>query len=136
MRLPPEESEQSGPNLTPVIDVVFLLLIFFLVATRFDQEEREVETRLPEVAQARPLTSGQQQIIVNISDKGEYKIAGQTFTSETLAGTLREEALKNHRMQTVLIRCDERAAFKFPAYVMGVCEKAEIKHICAVKMVR
>ena len=37
MRLPPETTDTDGPNLTPVIDVVFLLLIFFLVATQFNQ---------------------------------------------------------------------------------------------------
>ena len=38
MRLPEDTNEAEGPNLTPVIDVVFLLLIFFLVATTYDQE--------------------------------------------------------------------------------------------------
>ena len=52
MRLPEDTSDSDGPNLTPVIDVVFLLLIFFLVATRYDQEERELEVDLPEVTEA------------------------------------------------------------------------------------
>ena len=47
MRLPDESHQSDGPNLTPVIDVVFLLLIFFLVATRFDQEEKELDLELP-----------------------------------------------------------------------------------------
>jgi CheY-like chemotaxis protein len=50
MKLPLNNTESEGPNLTPVIDVVFLLLIFFLVATRFDQEERELDVELPEVS--------------------------------------------------------------------------------------
>ena len=41
--------------MTPVIDVVFLLLIFFLVATEYHQEERELDVVLPEVTQAQPL---------------------------------------------------------------------------------
>ena len=55
MRLPEENTGNAGPDLTPVIDVVFLLLIFFLVATEYHQEERELEVVLPEVTQAQPL---------------------------------------------------------------------------------
>ena len=43
MRLSEESVEEAGPDLTPVIDVVFLLLIFFLVATEYHQEERELD---------------------------------------------------------------------------------------------
>ena len=44
MKISVPTEDFAGPDLTPVIDVVFLLLIFFLVATRYDQEERELET--------------------------------------------------------------------------------------------
>ena len=52
MKLPPDTSDSDGPNLTPVIDIVFLLLIFFLVAARYDkeEEERELDINLPQVA--------------------------------------------------------------------------------------
>ena len=52
MKIAVPTEDFAGPDLTPVIDVVFLLLIFFLVATRYDQEERELEVVLPEVTQA------------------------------------------------------------------------------------
>ena len=55
MKLPADSPESEGPNLTPVIDVVFLLLIFFLVATEYHDAERELDITLPEVAQAQPL---------------------------------------------------------------------------------
>jgi len=136
MKLPEDENQSDGPNLTPVIDVVFLLLIFFLVATRFDQEEKEIDTRLPKVVQARPVASGRQQIIVNISAKGDYKIEGKNYTAQDLANLLHEEGTLNRDMQTVQIRCDERADFKFPARVMGICEHERIKHMCAVEQAR
>ena len=99
MRLPPTEAESDGPNLTPVIDIVFLLLIFFLVATRFNQDELEIATRLAEVADAQPLTMPPQEVIVNITDKGEYIVAGKTLSHESLARFLHEVALKNPGMQ-------------------------------------
>ena len=46
-------------SLTPLIDVVFLLLIFFLVATRFAQEDRELDVELPSASEAKPLVASQ-----------------------------------------------------------------------------
>ena len=63
MRLPNFDQESDGLGLTPLIDVVFLLLIFFLVATRFDQEERLVSINLAEILKARPVSMGPKEII-------------------------------------------------------------------------
>ena len=125
-------SSDLGPNLTPVIDIVFLLLIFFLVATRFNQDELEIATRLAEVADAQPLTMPPQEVIVNITDKGEYIVAGKTLSHESLARFLHEVALKNPGMQKVQLRTDERVSFGYAARVMGLCERENIKHYCTV----
>ena len=71
MRLPAPEPESDGPNLTPVIDVVFLLLIFFLVATKFDQQERLVSINLAEIFKPEPMAVGSKEVIVNITS-GAY----------------------------------------------------------------
>ena len=136
MRLPPSESESDGPNLTPVIDVVFLLLIFFLVATRFNQEEREIATRLAEVAIAQPLTMPPQEVIVNITEKGDYIVAGKTLSHESLANFLHQVAVKNPSTQKVQLRTDERVSFGYAAHVMGLCERENIKHYCTVVQVK
>jgi len=136
MRLPASDSEGDGPNLTPVIDVVFLLLIFFLVATRLDEEERELDTRLPTVVQARPQVSGHKQIIVNISNEGKYTIEKRDLSPEQIEALLKEESLKNPSMQSVLIRADERVTFKYVARIMGICERQQVKHSCAVEQAK
>jgi biopolymer transport protein ExbD len=136
MKLPPIEDDSEGLNLnlTPVIDVVILLLIFFIGVSQFARDEREVDTRLPQVVEARPLASGTRQIIVNVNQRGEFIVAGQRYTPEQLAGLLQEETRKNPDMQTVQIRADERVPFRFPAMVMGLCERQNIKHLCAVEL--
>lgn len=131
MQLPPSE-EPDGLNMTPVIDVVFLLLIFFLVATRFDVEEREIATRLAEVPKAQPLTAPPDEVIVNVSDQGEYIVVGRAVPEELLAGFLHALAVKNPGTQRVQIRVDQRAAFLHPARVMGLCEQERIQHYCTV----
>ena len=58
-------------SLTPLIDVVFLLLIFFLVASRLSQEDMELDIPLPSAANAMPMTEEPQEMIVNIDENGE-----------------------------------------------------------------
>lgn len=122
MRLPTESQESDDPNLTPVIDVVFLLLIFFLVATRFDQEERELDVELPEVAHAQPIAMTQG-LIINIGREGKYKVVRQEYNEDQLAAIIRE-AKKNNPHQTALIRGDGDSALKHAARVMSLCNRA------------
>ncbi len=136
MRLPPSQEEAEGPNLTPVIDIVFLLLIFFLVATQFHNEEREIPTQLAEVAQARPLSMAPREVIVNISAEGAYIVSGETYNEKQLAAFLRELSLKNPGGQKIQIRPDKRVPFEFPARVMGLCERERINHYVTTKLER
>ena len=126
MRMPQTQHTGEGPNLTPVIDVVFLLLIFFLVATRFDQEEREMPIELPEVVQAQPL-SMIPELIVNVSSDGKYKVVRKEYTETELLRIL-QESRRNNPNQSVLIRADGETAWKFGVRVMGLCNKADIEN--------
>ncbi len=124
MRLPPSEPELGMPNMMPLIDVVFLLLIFFLIASRFEQEERELKVVLPEVAEAQPLAMTQE-LVINITPEGEYVVAQQQYSDVQLAALL-EKTRRNNPHQSVLIRGDGRAAWKYGVRVMGLCNRAKI----------
>ena len=126
MKLPQDTADQDGPNLTPVIDVVFLLLIFFLVATRYDQQERELDIELPEVTQAQPL-SMTPELIVNVGRDGKYTIATNEY-SETQLAALIAEAKRNNPHQRVLIRGDGEVPLRFAVRVMGFCNQAEMEY--------
>ena len=124
MRLPASEPELGVPNMMPLIDLVFLLLIFFLMASRFEQEEREMKVVLPEVAEAQPLAMTQE-LVVNITPEGKYVVAQQQYGEEQLAALL-AQTHRNNPHQTVLIRGDGRAAWKHGVRVMGLCNRAKI----------
>jgi biopolymer transport protein ExbD len=124
MRLPPSEADLGMPNMMPLIDVVFLLLIFFLMASSFEEKERELPVILPEVVEAQPLAMTQD-LIVNITQEGKYVVAQQEYTDGQLA-TLLEQTRQNNPHQAVLIRGDGRAAWKFGVRVMGLCTRAKI----------
>jgi biopolymer transport protein ExbD len=124
MRLPPSEQDLGIPNMMPLIDVVFLLLIFFLMASNFEEQEREVKVSLPEVVEAQPLAMTQE-LIINITHEGKYVVARQQYNEEQLAALL-EQTRRNNPHQSVLIRGDGRAAWKYGVRVMGLCNRAKI----------
>ena len=134
MKLPASASESSGPNLTPVIDVVFLLLIFFLVATRFDQEEKEIGVDVPDVVLAQPITSTKG-LVINITREGKYKVVRKEY-SEAQLESLVKLAKRNNPHQSALIRGDGNSDLKFAARVMSLCKRAGMKCTLATNEIR
>jgi biopolymer transport protein ExbD len=131
MKMPITDADE-GLNLTPMIDVVFLLLIFFLVATRFDEEEKLVSINLAEILQAQPIVSGTQEIVVNITKAGAYDVAGQQYNEEQLIAILHEAAVRNPGNQRVQIRADQEVQFRYPLTVIGICKREEMEYSCTV----
>ena len=72
--------EEPGVNLTPLIDVVFLLLIFFMVSTTFTRETRLL-VDLPE-ADAAPATEAPQQIELLVDEGGGYRVNGEALVDQ------------------------------------------------------
>lgn len=133
MRMPLADTEGEGMNLTPLIDVVFLLLIFFLIATRFDQEEKELSIRIPDVYKARPISSGPQEVVVNITAEGEYVVMGETFSEPQLRKMIGSLSIKNPAdLSTVQVRTDMEAKVRYSMAVVGMCEEQSITHTFSV----
>lgn len=134
MRLPAYEEEDTL-QMTSMIDVVFLLLIFFLVATRLDDEaEREklISVNLAEVLQAQPLAVGGKEILVNITREGQFVVAGEECSEAKLTALLQEASVRNPGNQRVQIRADQDVLYKFPLTVMGICNLHQIEYSCTV----
>ena len=112
-------------NLTSMMDVVFNLLIFFLVATTVVQEERETAVRLPNTTQAPATVAPPKQLIINIGEDGSLVVAGQTYDAAGLSRLLADVA-KEQPARNVLIRADERSTFRHFATVVDLCHKVGI----------
>ena len=134
MKIENTTETESPPNLMPLIDMVFLLLIFFLVATTFSQEERELDVNLPSTSpRAQPLSAPPSQFIINILHDGETKVAGETLTQEKLGEMLKTVA-RDDPGRVIYIRADEESRHKFFAGVANLClqsgiEKTKISYI-------
>lgn len=102
----PEESEL---NITPLIDVVFLLLIFFMVSTTF-QKETELKLQLPQATDSeQPLPDRTIEVVVNAS--GQYFLNGLEVTESSPAAVRRGLARLSRGQKDVplVIKADARA---------------------------
>jgi len=119
-------------DMTPMIDCVFQLLLFFLVASHFDEEARvtgegSLDANLPEAAAAMPMTMRPREMTININARGEFYVGGDRHAEPQLAERLRRSVVDNPGNQTVVIRGDEQADWKYIARVMSLCNQAGIK---------
>jgi len=113
-------------DLTPMMDMVFNLLIFFMVVSQFANDERELKVQLPEGTMAMPLTAKPREIFVNIDEVGRFSIRGQTLTVSQLGEMLVQAAGDNPATQTVIIRADKRVPWDYVAAAMRLCNQAGI----------
>ena len=108
-------------SLTPLIDIVFLLLIFFLVATRFADEDRELAVNLPTASEAQPQTAAPRQIVVNIDAENNLYLGSQLMDLDTLRDAMETARLNNPMSQTVIIRADRDCVWNTVAAVTNLC---------------
>lgn len=127
MLIKPTALETTAPiDMTPIIDMVFLLLIFFLVATTFRQEEREMQVALPIAQSAGPLSTALRELIVNVNEQGQIVVSGRTMDLESLR-TLIADAVRAHPQQKVTVRGDRRVAYGAVVQVLDLCKGAGIQ---------
>ena len=113
-------------SITPLIDIVFLLLIFFLVATRFAEEDRELDVVLPSASEAQPLVIKPKELFVNVDKDGGYFVGGQHMDAAGVEVVLRRAVANNPANQSVIIRADKRCEFQAVVTVMNLCNKLKI----------
>jgi biopolymer transport protein ExbD len=113
-------------ELTPIIDMVFLLLIFFLVATTFHQTEREMQVALPHAAFAGPISTSLREIIINVDVDGNIIVGGRTISADDLRALI-EEAVAANPQQKVTVRGDRRTAYANVVRALDVCKGGGIQ---------
>lgn len=123
--------EKRRLDMTPMIDCVFQLLLFFLVASHFEEQARmtgegELDANLPEAAAAMPMVMRPQELIVNIDGQGQFFVSGELQSEPQLGFLLRRSQNDNPGNQSVVIRGDETADWKYIARVMSLCNQAQI----------
>ncbi len=120
-----ESAALASLSLTPLIDIVFLLLIFFLVATRFEKEDREMDVPLPRASEARALIAQPGEIFINIDRDGSYFVGGRQMDLAEIEDRLKSAKVDNSGL-SVIIRSHKRCELDYVVQAMNVCNKKDI----------
>ena len=125
MPLRTESLEEPSLNLTPMIDIVFLLIIFFMVGTRFSEIEQQFDIETPKAVALAPMSAAPDPVVVNVTRAGRISIGNAELTLDELKSRL-EEARQTFAQQTVLIRGDGESIYQSVIDVMSVCHQAQV----------
>ncbi|MGN0874971.1 MAG: ExbD/TolR family protein [Akkermansia sp.] len=132
MKLTVKAPESVGFQLAPMLDIVFLLLIFFVVTTKFILNEQDLKVKVPTAPKTTEETSRAiDEIIINArEDNGELIITvdREEFTREKL-GAMLERMVRLNPDQPVRIRGDAQMTWQKMADVITTCTKAGISQV-------
>lgn len=133
MPLKTEGIDEPELNLTPMIDIVFQLIIFFLVGTEFAEEKKAVEDKsallpieLPTSSSNSSITPGPDPVMVSITKTGELYLNTQEVTLAELERELKA-AKENYADTSVIIAGDGQAYLQIVVDVLRICEQLDIK---------
>lgn len=120
--------DEPGINLTTMLDVVMLLIIFFMLGTQFTEDERQYDIQLPTVADTTALTGMPDEITVNVQADGVVTVRTERKSLDELESLL-VEARQRFPGQVVLIRADGRVVYQDVMDVMSVVRRSGIRNL-------
>lgn len=127
MNLQPDDSDEPDVNLTPLIDVVFLLLIFFMVSSTFI-EHPAIQLDLPRASAAEK--SQVDSLRLAITPEGEVYLDGEAIALSELSERLRQVMAENPE-QVLILEADRRVGYGTVIEAIDLARQAGVKHISA-----
>ena len=123
------QDEAPTINMTPMVDVILCLLVFFMAATRlYDWDESEFAVKVPEVADAAPLTAAPDDLVLTVVEPGKVGVGDRTYDLDGLADLLRR-ARARYANQGVMVRGGASLAYQDLADVLSICDAAGIRNV-------
>ncbi len=126
-RAPKQQDDDLRLELTSMTDIVFLLLIFFMVSTTFVDLNRHLDIQLPDT-QAAEVVQDVQQHVVELSAQDTLRLDGVDIQLSELTARLVQQAGKARR-RAVVIRADKRLPYGRVISVLGHIRQANIQDI-------
>jgi biopolymer transport protein ExbD len=131
MPLKTQRDDQISINMTPMIDIVFLLIIFFMVGTRFseiEQQERDIALKVPEVERVSALAQAPRKKIINVFGDGRITLDSVEVDLQTLESSL-VQARAEYPATGVIVRGDAQSLYQHVAEVIATCRVANINDL-------
>ncbi|MGI9087657.1 MAG: ExbD/TolR family protein [Chthoniobacterales bacterium] len=117
-----------GIQLAPLVDVLLLLLIFFLLTWNAARNENELDVKVPKAASAKEKTAPIGDVVVNVKADGNVVVNRRTLTGAELTDLLRG-LVQLDAEQAVVIRGDETGAYKNVVGVLNICSEAGVTNV-------
>jgi biopolymer transport protein ExbD len=131
MRIPRHaRTSSAGINMTPMIDVIFQLIIFFLVSSHLAKQEAQLELPLPiaESGRAPTVDESPTPVIVNVLEDGAILVAGRSLSVDDLEERLR--TIQTQRGTTeVKIRAHRQVVYRHVEPIMLACHRSGMRQI-------
>jgi biopolymer transport protein ExbD len=120
--------QHPGIQLAPLVDVLLLLLIFFLLTFNAARSENELDVKVPKASSAKEKTATMGDVVVNVKADGNVVVNRRTLSTTELS-----EMMKNlvqlYPDQAVVIRGDEAGAYKNIVGVLNICSEAGVTNV-------
>lgn len=124
---PPGTDAEMRLELTSMTDIIFLLLIFFMISTTFEPASRSLDMQLPESTTAEALREVRQHVI-EMGLEDALRLDGQVITMQDLPQRLRQESAPGEH-RAVIIRADKRLSYGKVVTVLDLVRQTEIRDI-------
>jgi biopolymer transport protein ExbD len=112
-----------------LVDILTILLIFFVVSTTFKKDQPEVQINLPESKTATKAPAEAEHAIVTVDQSDEIKLDGKTISADQLEGAVRD--LSAERRATLVLQADKKASFGTIIKVMDALKLAGVRNLPA-----
>ena len=116
-------------NMSSMTDVVFLLLIFFMIASTLAKNLNTIDVKLP---QAKGKSENRENISVSIDSKNRFYIDGQFVRKKNIKDELITKLSKSNK-RVIILRSDSKVPIEEIVYLMDIANKNSIKVVLAVK---
>jgi biopolymer transport protein ExbD len=117
-----------GIQLAPLVDVLLLLLIFFLLTFNAARNENELDVKVPKASAAKEKTAPIGDIVVNVKADGNVVVNRRTLNPQELTELLKGLVQLNAE-QAVVIRGDETGAYRNVVNVLNICTQAGVTNV-------
>jgi biopolymer transport protein ExbD len=117
-----------GIQLAPLVDVLLLLLIFFLLTWNAARNENELDVKVPKASAAKERSAPIGDVVVNVKADGNVIVNRRTLTGPDLT-TLLKGLVQLNADQAIIIRGDEAGAYKNIVSVLNICSEAGVTNV-------
>lgn len=122
------QPEPRGFLIAPMVDILLVLLGFFMLTWSFARQERELDVQMPTAGETKEQRRSVGEVIINVKSDGSLVMNRRTMTPEALLSALSQVA-KLYPDQAVVLRGDQRVDYGTIVRTLDLCRKANIWNV-------